>query len=514
LLSVSATATKDISDITAPTVSLAPITSPSASSSQTFTGSVSDNLGTPSVAVRLSPGDITQAATVTGDTWTASVAGLSDATYTVTARATDGMGNITDTSPQTLSINTAAPSASLSSIAGSGYTGTQILTNDATPTLTGTAVGGGGASVSQVEISLDNGTTWILATGTENWTYTPSATLTDTIYSVQVRITNSLSTQSVTPFNHAIQVDATGPSGYSVTITPSVINLGNQTAFGFALSGAEVGTTYSYTLSSSGGGTPLSGTGTVTSASQSFTGLDVSGLGNGTLTLSLTLTDAATNTGTPATATVNKDTAGLTLSSLTATPSSLTNTGPVTFTAIFSGAIDPASFINSDVGVTNGTLSSRTSSDTITWTITVTPSAGVTGTVGVAINDDAVSTPTGNPLSGGPYSVTRPFDNVAPTGTVTPLTTNDTTPTITGTITEAGAAPTARVGSASHSSTVGLTPAIDDARRAPLRHLSWRQWAAGRREPSRELPHGRRRQPRFRRDGSALEPRCRDATAR
>jgi hypothetical protein len=34
--------------------------------------------------------------------------------------------------------------------------------------------------------------------------------------------------------------------------------------------------------------------------------------------------------------------------------------------------------------------------------------------VGIALNDGAVSTPTGNPLSGGPYNATRPFDNVAP----------------------------------------------------------------------------------------------------
>jgi hypothetical protein len=419
LLSVSATATKDISDTIPPTVHLDPITSPSANTTQTLTGTVSDNLGTPSVVVRLSPGDITQAATVTGTapnyTWTATVSGLSDDTYTVTARATDGMGNITDTSPQTLVINTAAPSATLSTIAGSAYTGTQILTNDATPTLAGTATGGGSASVSQVDISLDGGSTWSPATGTTNWTYTPTTNLADTIYNVQVRVTNSVGTQSVTPFNDALQVDATAPSGYSVSITPTTVNISNQTAFGFDLSGAEVGASYSYTLSSSGGGSPLTGTGTVTSASQSFSGIDVSGLGNGTLTLSLTLRDAATNTGTPATATVNKDTAGLTLSSLTATPSTLTNTGPLTFTATFSGAIDPASFTNSDVGVTNGTLASAPSTtNNITWTITVTPSAGVTGVVGIALNDDAVSTPTGNPLTGGPYSVTRPFDNVAP----------------------------------------------------------------------------------------------------
>jgi hypothetical protein len=219
LLSVSATATKDISDTIPPTVTMDAITSPSASSSQTFTGSVSDNLGTPSVVVRLSPGDITQAATVTGTTWTATVSGLTDATYTVTARATDGVGNTADTSPQTLVINTAAPSATLSTIAGSAYTGAQILTNDATPALTGTATGGGSASVSQVDISLDNGTTWSPATATANWSYTPSANLADTIYNVQVRVTNSVGTQSVTPFASAMRVDATAPTISSLAIT-------------------------------------------------------------------------------------------------------------------------------------------------------------------------------------------------------------------------------------------------------------------------------------------------------
>jgi hypothetical protein len=221
LLSVSAAATKDISDTIPPTVTMDAITSPSANTTQTLTGTVSDNLGTPSVVVGLSPRGITQGATVTGTapnyTWTATVSGLSDDTYTVTARATDGMGNITDTAPQTLSINTAAPSATLSTIAGSAYTGTQILTNDATPTLAGTATGGGSASVSQVEISLDGGSTWSPATATANWSYTPSANLADTIYNVQVRVTNSVGTQSVTPFDSAMRVDATAPSITDVT---------------------------------------------------------------------------------------------------------------------------------------------------------------------------------------------------------------------------------------------------------------------------------------------------------
>jgi hypothetical protein len=217
LLSVSTTLTKNTSDQAPPTVTMNAITTPSANTTQTLTGTVSDALNaSPTVEVRLSPGTIVQAATVTGTTWTATVSGLTDATYTVVARASDGI-NTSDTSPQTLVINTAAPSATLSTIAGSVYTGAQILTNDATPTLAGTATGGGSATVSQVDISLDGGATWSPATGTANWTYTPSANLTDIIYSVQVRVTNSVGTQSTTPFASAMRVDSAAPTITDVT---------------------------------------------------------------------------------------------------------------------------------------------------------------------------------------------------------------------------------------------------------------------------------------------------------
>ena len=53
----------------------------------------------------------------------------------------------------------------------------------------------------------------------------------------------------------------------------------------FTFAGAEVGTTYNYTLTSSGGGTPLTGSGTITSATQQVTGVTTFGLNEGTLDL-------------------------------------------------------------------------------------------------------------------------------------------------------------------------------------------------------------------------------------
>ena len=76
----------------------------------------------------------------------------------------------------------------------------------------------------------------------------------------------------------------------------------------FTFSGAETGTTYNYTISSSGGGTAVTGTGTIGSANHPVTGINTTSLSNGTLTLSVTLQDTAGNTGSAATDTVVKNT--------------------------------------------------------------------------------------------------------------------------------------------------------------------------------------------------------------
>ncbi|WP_448208343.1 Ig-like domain-containing protein [Azospirillum sp. sgz302134] len=108
----------------------------------------------------------------------------------------------------------------------------------------------------------------------------------------------------------SVVVDTVAPSAPSIAFSGGapggVIDRARQTSVGFVISGGEIGTTYRWALTSSGGGTPLTGTGTVRSASDTLGGLDVSGLADGTLSLSLTLTDAAGNASAAASATVAK----------------------------------------------------------------------------------------------------------------------------------------------------------------------------------------------------------------
>ena len=104
-------------------------------------------------------------------------------------------------------------------------------------------------------------------------------------------------------------LDKTAPAGYTITAGDSLVSASEATSTRFTFAGAEVGAQYSYTVTSSGGGTPVTGNGTVSSATQRVTGIDVSSLAGGTLTYSVTLTDTAGNTGSAATATATLDSA-------------------------------------------------------------------------------------------------------------------------------------------------------------------------------------------------------------
>ncbi|MEM6539987.1 MAG: gliding motility-associated C-terminal domain-containing protein, partial [Bacteroidota bacterium] len=108
----------------------------------------------------------------------------------------------------------------------------------------------------------------------------------------------------------------------------------NEGAISFTFAAAEVGATYNYSFSSSGGGTPVTGSGTIVSATDQITGIDLSGLADGTVTLSVTLTNG-NGTGAVATATATKIIARLIINNISLSEG---NSGTTLF--VFTVSID------------------------------------------------------------------------------------------------------------------------------------------------------------------------------
>jgi hypothetical protein len=103
-------------------------------------------------------------------------------------------------------------------------------------------------------------------------------------------------------------VDSTPPTGYSVSFDQSVLNASNAGSASFVISNAEVGATYSYLATTSGGGGSISSSGNaVSSTSQAGSSSVIQFIQEGTITLSVTLTDAAGNVGTAVTDTILYD---------------------------------------------------------------------------------------------------------------------------------------------------------------------------------------------------------------
>lgn len=246
-----------------------------------------------------------------GGTWTATytiTAGTIEASNrNVSVTATDDAGNSTTASDSTNAavdnLPPAAPSTPVLATASDSGTQGDGLTNDNTPTLTGT--GESGATVTIREGATDLGTA--TATG-GNWSITTS-TLSDGSHNLTAVQSDAAGNVSSPSAALSLTIDATAPSGYSVTVGQSVVNASNQTATSLTLAGAEVGAAYQLSISSSGGGTAVTASGTISSASEQISGLDVSSLPDGTLSYSLVLLDDAANSGAAATDTVLKDSA-------------------------------------------------------------------------------------------------------------------------------------------------------------------------------------------------------------
>jgi gliding motility-associated-like protein len=98
--------------------------------------------------------------------------------------------------------------------------------------------------------------------------------------------------------------DNTAPTGFTVSWDDALVNSNELATTKFTFAGAEVATTYNYSVSD--GNTTITATGTIITATDKITLASLSGLRDGTLTLSVTLKDASNNTSSAQTATTVK----------------------------------------------------------------------------------------------------------------------------------------------------------------------------------------------------------------
>ncbi|MEP4164354.1 DUF4347 domain-containing protein, partial [Maricaulis sp.] len=233
------------------------------------------------------------------------VSGLPDGTLTLSVTLTDGGGNTGGAATDTATKETVAPAGY--SVALDQDPVTAANANAVSFTFAGAEVGadydyaitssGGGGSVtgSGTIATATDQISGIDVSGLNDGTLTLSVTLTDPAGNTGAAATDTASK------------DALAPAGYSASFDQAAVNAGNADGVSFTFAGAEVGTDYDYTITSSHGGGSVTGSGTIATATDQIGGIDVLSLVDGTLTLSVTLTDSGGNTGVAATDTVSKD---------------------------------------------------------------------------------------------------------------------------------------------------------------------------------------------------------------
>ncbi|MGA2031650.1 MAG: peptidylprolyl isomerase [Thermoguttaceae bacterium] len=235
------------------------------------------------------------------DVTAVNVSSLSDGTLTYSATLTDTAGHTGGAVTATATLDQTAPAGYTITVntdligkSGADSTGFTFAGADVGDSYNYTVSSSGGGSVvtgSGSVTAADQDITGINVSTLADGTLTYSVTLTDTAGN-----TGTAATATAT-------LDQTAPTGYGITANDNPITASTAASTGFTFGNAEVGDSFSYDISSSGGGTAVAGGGTVTTADQKVTGINVSSLPNGILTYSVTLTDKAGNVGAAATTT-------------------------------------------------------------------------------------------------------------------------------------------------------------------------------------------------------------------
>ncbi|WP_252720564.1 Ig-like domain-containing protein, partial [Acinetobacter oleivorans] len=326
---------------------------------------------------------------------------------TVTATATDPAGNTSLPGSGVVSADITAPVVALD----------DVLTNDSTPALTGTV----NDPTATVVVTVDGVNYPATNNGDGTWTLADNTlpALTDGPHTITVTATDAAG--NVGTDTAVVTVDTTAPV---VSFTDASTN--DTTP---ALTGTIDDPAATVVVTVDGVDYPATnnGDGTWTLADNT---LPV--LADGPHTVSVTATDVAGNVSTPVTGTVTVDATAPTLA-ITTDDLALAAGEDANISFTFSEAV--AGFDASDITVVGGTLTGLTTTDNITWTAVFTPDG--TGTApSIAVADGSYTDVLGNLGTGDVLDGTDGFivDLVAPVVGFPDVSTNDTTPALTGTI--------------------------------------------------------------------------------
>ena len=405
---------------------------------------------TVTVTITDSNGTVVETQTPTVDAngdWTFDAAQLADGTYTVAASATDAAGNTGMATNVTFTVDTTAPSVTITAPADNAVTG------DGTPTISGT-VSEPGSTVT-VTITDSNGNVVETQTPTVDangdWTF-DAASLGNGDYTITANATDAAGNTG-NDTTSSFTVDATAPS-VSITAPADNANLADTTP---TISGdvSEPSATVTVTITDSNGNIVETQTPTV-DANGDWT-FDAAQLAEGTYTVEATAVDNGGNTSTPASVSFTID---VTAPSVTldapADNSTLTDNTPTV-----SGTAEAGSTVTVEIKDSNGAVI-ETQTPTVDangdWTFDAAQLADGSYTVEATASDAA-----GNSDTAGPNSFS--IDTAAPVLTVTTPTdgasTNDDTPAIEGTVDDPAATVTVIVRDDQGNAIETLTPTVD-----------------------------------------------------
>ncbi|WP_223248859.1 beta strand repeat-containing protein, partial [Leeuwenhoekiella nanhaiensis] len=344
------------------------------------------------------------------NTWTLTIPGpLADGTYDVMATATDAAGNASvDATVDELTIDTTPPTVP---------TVDPLVTNDNTPTITGTADSADDLVVVVDGVTYSEGDGNLVDNGDNTWTLTIPGPLADGTYDVMATATDPAGNASTDVTVDELTIDTTPPT--VPTVDPLVTNDNTPTITGTADSADDLVVIVAGVTYTEGDGN------LVDNGDNTWTLTIPSPLADGTYDVMATATDTAGNASVDAT--VDELTIDTTPPTVPTVDALVTNDNTPTITGTAVSADDLVVVVDG-VTYTEGDGNLVDNGDD-TWTLTIpSPLADGTYDVMATATDAAGNTSTDATIN------ELTIDTTAPTvPTVDPLVTNDNTPTITGT---------------------------------------------------------------------------------